>query len=51
MIPVHLLVLATQLVSSTAVCAVEIWGTKGWPQESIDNSLNGDYAFGIVGVF
>jgi len=49
--PLHLLVLATHLLSSTAVCFVEVLGTQDWPREVINKNVPGYVGFGVVGMF
>ncbi|KAH6674870.1 transmembrane protein 6/97 [Halenospora varia] len=48
MVPLHLLVLSTHIVSSTAVCGVEMYYTKDWPQEYLDKNLPGYVIFGAL---
>ncbi len=50
-VPLNLLVLATHLLSSTAVCFVEVLNTKDWPREVINRNLPGYVGFGVVGMF
>ncbi|KAL2054610.1 hypothetical protein ABVK25_004913 [Lepraria finkii] len=50
MIPVHLLVFATHLVTSTAVCFVEVLGAKDWPREDVNKNLPGYVIFFAVAI-
>jgi len=49
--PLNLLVLATHLLSSTAVCFVEVLGAQDWPGEVVNKNLPGYVGFGTVGMF
>ena len=51
MVPVHLLVFATHLVTSTLVCFVEVLATKDWPKEDINKNLPGYVIFFAIGTF
>ncbi len=43
--------LATHLLSSTAVCFVEVLGAQDWPREVVNKNLPGYVGFGTVGMF